>query len=48
MASMEGMTVLEQISNLFYDPEVFWGVPLVFALLYEGYRRLKCGRRRQF
>ncbi len=42
---MEGTTILEQISNLFYDAEVFWGVPLVFALLYEGYRHLKVGRR---
>lgn len=45
MASVEGTTILEQISNLFYDAEVFWGVPLVFALLYEGYCRLKAGKR---
>lgn len=43
MASVEEATILDQISNLFYDAEVFWGVPLMFALLYEGYRRLKSG-----
>jgi hypothetical protein len=31
---------LDYISNFFYDPWTFWGVPLVFALLWETYRRL--------
>ena len=31
---------LDSISNFFYDPWTFWGVPLVFALFWEGYRRL--------
>jgi hypothetical protein len=31
---------LDHISNFFYDPWTFWGVPLVFALLWESYRRL--------
>ena len=45
MASLEGATILEQISKLFYDPEVFWGAPLVFTLLYDGYRHAKDGKR---
>ena len=32
---------LDTVSNLFYDPKIFWGVPLMFALLREGLRRLK-------
>ncbi len=32
--------VLDYISNFFYDPWTFWGVPLVFALGWEGCRRL--------
>jgi hypothetical protein len=30
---------LDYISNFFYDPWTFWGVPLLFALLWESYRR---------
>jgi hypothetical protein len=41
---------LDYISNFFYDPLTFWGVPLIFALLWEGYRDLNerlRGRSRQ-
>ena len=38
--------MLEQVSDFFYDPMVFWGVPLVLALLLEGYRHLRKGRGR--
>jgi hypothetical protein len=38
--------LLEQVSNVFFDPEVFWGVPLVLAFLHEGYRRLRAARNR--
>lgn len=33
------MPLLEQIAGLFYDPAIFWGAPLVLAVLYEI-----CGR----
>ena len=33
--------MLDQISNLFYDPMFFWGVPLVFSLLVEAYKVLR-------
>lgn len=37
--------MLETLSNLFYDPFVFWGVPLIFALAREAARnRLPGGR----
>jgi hypothetical protein len=32
--------VLIYISNFFYDPWIFWGVPVFCALVWEGYRRL--------
>ena len=38
--------MLEQISNFFYDPEVFWGVPLVLAILLAGYHHLRAGSSR--
>jgi hypothetical protein len=31
--------LLEQLSNFFYDPEIFWGVPLIIALLWALVRR---------
>jgi len=31
--------MLDLISNVFYDPEIFWGVPLVLALLWSLRRR---------
>jgi len=39
--------VLDYISNFFYDPWTFWGVPLLFAFAWEGYRRLGEGLRRR-
>ena len=33
------MSVLDLISGMFYDPIVFWGAPLVLALLHEACRR---------
>lgn len=35
--------ILDYFSNFFYDPWTFWGVPLVFALAWEGYRGLGGG-----
>jgi hypothetical protein len=32
---------LDYISNLFYDPWTFWGAPLAFALVLDGYLRLR-------
>jgi|HubBroStandDraft_6_1064221.scaffolds.fasta_scaffold3678199_1 hypothetical protein len=32
---------LDYISNFFYDPWTFWGVPVILALIWEGYRWLK-------
>lgn len=32
--------MLEILSNAFYDPYVFWGVPLVAALIREALARL--------
>jgi len=29
--------MLIYISNFFYDPWIFWGVPVLFALVWEGY-----------
>ena len=31
--------MLEALSELFYDPWVFWGVPLVLAVLMGLYQR---------
>jgi hypothetical protein len=33
--------MLEQLSEWFYDPLVFWGVPLVLALIGAGIRRAR-------
>jgi hypothetical protein len=33
--------MLERISNIFYDPWIFWGAPLVLAFALEGWRRLR-------
>jgi hypothetical protein len=33
--------MLVYISNFFYDPWVFWGVPLILALVWEGCRHLR-------
>lgn len=29
--------MLERIANYFYDPAVFWGVPLILAAAWEIY-----------
>jgi hypothetical protein len=33
--------MLEQISNYFFDPLVFWGAPLVLAALVAGIKHLR-------
>jgi len=33
--------MLERLSELFFDPLVFWGVPLVLVALHAGVRRLR-------
>lgn len=32
------LTMLQSFSDYFYDPFVFWGVPLALALLWAGLR----------
>jgi hypothetical protein len=32
--------MLESVSNFFYDPWTFWGVPVAFALVWDMYRSL--------
>ncbi len=39
--------MLEQLSDIFYDPWVFWGVPLVLVALLSGYRRIREWTRRR-
>lgn len=31
--------LLERISNFFYDPTMYWGVPLILAVLWAIFRR---------
>ncbi len=38
--------MLERLSDIFYDPWVFWGAPVVLAVLWAGLRRLR-GRLRR-
>jgi hypothetical protein len=33
--------MLEQVSNYFFDPLVFWGLPLVLVALLAGIKRLR-------
>lgn len=33
--------MLEQLSQLFYDPLIFWGAPLLIALIGAGLRRAR-------
>ncbi len=33
--------MLEQFSNYFFDPVVFWGLPLVLVALLAGIKRLR-------
>lgn len=37
--------MLDAISNVFYDPWTFWGIPLVFALAWEGWCLFAAGGR---
>jgi hypothetical protein len=39
----EGSPMLDAVSNVLYDPWTFWGVPLVFALAWEGWRLCAAG-----
>ena len=39
--------MLEQVSNYFFDPLVFWGAPLVLAALLAGIKRLRVWRNRR-
>ena len=41
--------MLDKISQYFYDPLIFWGVPLALALVWSGLRRVAAwlGRRRR-
>lgn len=39
--------MLEQISNLFYDPLVFWGAPLVLVASWAAVGRLGAWWRRR-
>ncbi len=38
--------MLEQISEYFFDPLVFWGAPLVLVALLAGIKRLRARTRR--
>jgi len=38
--------MLDQLSALFYDPWVFWGVPLALALAWAGLPRARNWLRR--
>jgi hypothetical protein len=38
--------MLELLSDLFYDPLVFWGTPMVLAMLQAGIRRVRARGRR--
>ena len=38
--------MLEALSELFYDPWIFWGVPLVLAIGLAGVRWLRARWRR--
>ncbi|MFQ5938381.1 MAG: hypothetical protein ACE5LB_18425 [Acidiferrobacterales bacterium] len=39
--------LLEGLSNFFYNPAIFWGLPLVLAVLWAIYRRLPSTRSRK-
>ena len=39
--------MLEQLSDIFYDPWVFWGVPLALVALLSGFRRIREWMRRR-
>ncbi len=39
--------MLEQISDYFFDPVVFWGAPLVLVAILAGIKRLRARRSRR-
>ncbi len=39
--------MLEQVSNYFFDPVVFWGAPLVLVALWAGIKHLRVRRSRR-
>jgi hypothetical protein len=39
--------MLEKLSEYFYDPFVFWGMPLALAVLWVGIRRVRAWLRRR-
>jgi hypothetical protein len=39
--------MLERLSEYFYDPLVFWGAPLVLALMWAGMRCARAWLRRR-
>ena len=39
--------MLERLSEYFYDPLVFWGVPLALVLVWAGIRRARAWLRRR-
>ncbi len=41
------MSLLERFSEVFYNPYVFWGVPLAIGVLWAGLRRIRAGARRR-
>jgi len=38
--------MLERFSDYFYDPVIFWGVPLVLVLVWAGIRHTQAWLRR--
>ncbi len=39
--------MLEQVSDYFFDPLVFWGAPLVLVALLAGIKRLRARKNRR-
>ena len=39
--------MLERLSEYFYDPLVFWGVPLALVLVWAGIRHARAWLRRR-
>ncbi len=39
VATISVWEALEWVANFFYDPEFFWGAPLLLAVLWAVYRR---------
>jgi hypothetical protein len=38
---VEAWELLERFSNFFYDPYVFWGVPILLAILWAVFRKYR-------